>query len=109
MGMADTERERGPAEQELQRKLQARLHAQLGKLATVLVLIAVGVAIWRLDTSLKESGLGYSLWESLGSGASAMPAVLLILGLGVIFSLGTTRIMLLAEKLYHRIRGKTGH
>jgi len=98
------ERELRQAELEEERLLRAKVHRWLGVLATVLVLVAVGVAIGTLDRSLKASGLGYSLWESLGFGFSALPWVLLILGLGVVFSLGTTRTLQLLERGVHAIK-----
>lgn len=97
------------AELEEERILRAKVHRWLGVLATVLVLVAIGVAIWALDRSLKQSGLGYSLWESLGFGFSALPWVLLILGLGVVFSLGTTRTLLLLERAVNAIKHMVGN
>ena len=92
------------AELEEERRVRAQVHRWLGTLATVLVVVAIGVAVWTLDRSLKQSGLGISLWESLGMGFSALPWVLLIIGLGVVFSLGTTRTMLLLERVVQAVR-----
>ncbi len=89
-----------------ERELRARVHRHMGWLATVLVLIAIVVALWRLNTWIQELGWGYSLWEAMGIGATTVPWVLLILGLGVVFSLGTSRLMLGIEKLAELVRRK---
>lgn len=95
-------------EQELEeeRALRARMHRWLGMLAALLVVVAIAVAVWRLNATLQQSGLGISLWDSLGIGMSTLPWVVLIIVLGIVFSLGTTRIMLGLERLWRLITGK---
>lgn len=92
------------SEQELnerQRKLNARAHRQLGMTATLLVVLAVVVALARMRTMFAVSP-----WEALGLGASGMPWILAILALGVVFSLGTSRIMGAVAWVIARVRGK---
>lgn len=95
-------------EQEEERRQRAAVHRWMGISALVLTLVAVVVAIWRLNVSLAESGaeLGISLGDSMRDMFAALPWVLLVVAVGVVFSLGTTRIMQGAEKLVRLIRGK---
>jgi len=88
-------------QKERERKLNARVHRQLGMTATILVVIAAVVALARMRKMFQVSP-----WEALGLGASGMPWVLLILGLGVAFSLGTTRIMAGAAHIFDWVKGK---
>lgn len=100
------DREQELAEQEAERAMRAKVHRWLGMLATLLVVVAVGVAIWRLDASLEESGLGLGLGESLVDSLRwGLPWVAGVILVGVLFSLGTTRIMLGLEKLWGLVRG----
>lgn len=85
---------------EAERELSARMHKYFGWLSTVLVLVAVVVALSRM-----RAMFGVSPWEALGIGSTGLPWVLLILGLGVVFSMGTTRLMLFLEWVVKRIKG----
>lgn len=90
---------------ERDRQLNARAHRVLGMTATILVVLAILVALARMRTMFQVSP-----WEALGLGASGMPWVLAIIGLGVVFSLGTTRIMGAVAWVVNRVRGKkAGH
>ncbi len=90
---------------ERDRQLNARAHRVLGTTATILVVLAILVALARMRTMFQVSP-----WEALGLGASGMPWVLAIIGLGVVFSLGTTRIMGVVAWVVNRVRGKkAGH
>lgn len=84
-----------------ERELHARAHKHMGMAAAILGLVAVFVALARM-----RAIFGVSPWEALRLGASAMPWVLLILGLGVLFSLGASRMMLGLEWLVKRITGR---
>lgn len=74
----------------------------------MLTVVAIVVAVWRLNASLAQNqeAVGISLGQSLGIMAGALPWVLLVILLGVLFSLGTTRIFLGVEKLYRFVTGK---
>lgn len=94
----------GPEEDDrtqAEREVSSRVHRHMGMTATVLVLLAVVVALARMRTMF-----GISPWEALGIGSSALPWILLIIGLGVFFSLGTTRIMFGIERLVGLFRGR---
>ncbi|HEY3365188.1 MAG TPA: hypothetical protein VGK74_09065 [Symbiobacteriaceae bacterium] len=69
------------------KSLEARVHRNMGMAALVLGLVAAGVALARMRTMF-----GVSPWAALGMSSSGMFWVLLILGAGVVFSLGTSRI-----------------
>lgn len=100
--MTDKERERLELEEQ-ERKLRAKLHRYMGTLAAVLGVVAAIVALARMETMF-----GVSPWEALGIGSTGMPWVILILGLGVLFSMGTSRIAIGIEWLVKRIRGEQG-
>ncbi len=85
-----------------EKKARAIFHRVLGTLATVLVLVAVVVALWRMQTIF-----GVSAWQALGIGATAIPWIVGVLLLGVVFSMGTTRAMLLVEAVYKRVGSAT--
>lgn len=106
--MAD-DRDQRPLDAELaeeERALRARVHRWFGVAATVLVILAVVVAVWRLNVTLKQSGLGLGFGESLwGAILWGLPWVIGIIVVGVVFSMGTTRIMLLLDRFYRRILG----
>jgi hypothetical protein len=104
--LGNDDRDLQQAELEAEKELRAKMHRWLGMLAAVLVVVAIGVAIWRLNATLKQSGLGMSLGESLGIGMSSLPWILLVILLGVLFSLGTTRIMMGLDWLARRVLGK---
>jgi len=83
---------------------KARFHRVTGTLATVLVLVAVVVALWRMQTIF-----GVSAWEALGIGATTLPWIVGVLLLAVVFSMGTTRAMLVVEAIYKRLgRSRVG-
>jgi hypothetical protein len=100
---------RAALEVELQeeRELRARVHRHLGMLATILVFVAIGVALYRIPAMFGPlfGEKGISPWEALGIGATAIPWVLGIFALGVIFSLGTTRLMTGLAWIVNRVRG----
>jgi hypothetical protein len=104
--VGNDDRDLQQAELEEEKALRAKMHRWLGMLALLLVVVAIIVAIWRLNVSLKQSGLGISLGESLGIGMSSLPWILVIIGLGVIFSLGTTRVMLGLDRLVRWVSGR---
>jgi hypothetical protein len=102
----DLERQALEAELEEERKLRARVHRWFGVAATVLVVLAIVVAVWRLNVTLGQSGLGLGFGESLGGAILwGLPWVVGIILVGVLFSMGTTRIMLLLDKFYRKILG----
>ncbi len=83
------------------KKLNARVHKHMGMTAAVLGLIAAGVALWRLS-----SVMGVSPLEALGGAMPLFFIVLVILGIGVLFSLGTSRVAYAIEKLVKRMQKK---
>ncbi len=102
----DLERQALEAELEEERKLRARVHRWFGVAATVLVVLAIIVAVWRLNVTLQQSGLGLGFGASLGNAiAWGLPWVIGIILVGVLFSMGTTRIMGLLDKFYRKILG----
>lgn len=107
MGRKLTDEEKALLAEQLEeeRQLRAWMHRMFGVAATVLVLVAIGVAIWRMDAMFGQT-FGISTGEALGIGATTIPWVLLILGLGVLFSMGTTRIAMGIEWVFKRIAGK---
>lgn len=94
-------------ELEAERELRAKVHRWLGTLAAVLVVVAIGVALTRMRATTSHLvPEGYSPWEALGIGATTIPWVLLIVLLGVIFSMGTTRLMMLLHWIVDKVKGK---
>lgn len=85
------------AERERQRQLNARVHKHMGMTAAILGLGAAAVALVRLPAAF-----GISAWEGLRIGATGLPWVLLVLGLGVLFSLGASRLMMLLTRWFER-------
>lgn len=83
------------------RQLNAKVHRHMGMTAAVLGLVAAGVGLWLLS-----SRLGISPWAALKDAMPAFFVVLVILGLGVVFSLGTSRLAWGIERLVKRIRKK---
>ena len=72
----------------------------------MLVVLAIIVAVWRLNVTLQQSGLGLGFGASLGNAiAWGLPWVIGIILVGVLFSMGTTRIMGLLDKFYRKILG----
>ncbi|HWI53040.1 MAG TPA: hypothetical protein VNT01_12950 [Symbiobacteriaceae bacterium] len=96
------------AELEAERRMRAQVHRWMGMSAALLTIVAVGVAIYRLNVSLAQNGaeLGISMGESMKDMFAALPWVLLIIAVGVVFSMGTSRIMVGLERLWNLIRGK---
>lgn len=100
--MADKPKQpRWDEESEAERALRARVHRHMGMTAAILAIGAVIVALARMRTMF-----GVSPWEALGIGTTTLPWLLLILGAGVVFSLGTTRLMFGIEKLLTLLKGK---
>lgn len=98
------EREILKAQLAAEAKLKAAVHRQLGMIATLLVLVAIGVALWRMETMFGVSPL-YAL--SLGSGAFTW--VLLILGVGALFGFSFSWIGLIADwNAARRVRKQQG-
>lgn len=93
-------------ESEEERKMRAKVHRWMGMSAALLTLVAIAVAVWRLNVSLEQSGLGISLGDSMRDMLGASFWVLVVVAVGVGFSLGTTRLMLGLEKLVRLVRGK---
>jgi hypothetical protein len=83
------------------KELNARVHRHMGMTAAVLGLIATGVALWRLSAVM-----GVSPLEALGGAMPLFTICLVILGLGVVFSLGTSRVAWGIEKLVEWARKK---
>ncbi|MFZ5813887.1 MAG: hypothetical protein ACOY93_01110 [Bacillota bacterium] len=81
------------------RQLNYKVHRHMGMTAAVLGLIAAGVAFWRLS-----SVMGISPWEALSGAMPLFGLILVILLLGVIFSLGTSRLAWGIEKLIERAK-----
>lgn len=97
------ERELLKAQLAAEAKLKAAVHRQLGMIATLLVLVAVGVALWRM-----EAMFGVSAWEALGLGGGAFLWVLVILGLGAVFGFATSWIGLIGNWMAaRRLRRQT--
>lgn len=96
------------AELEAERRMRALVHRWMGMSAALLTFVAVGVAIYRLNVTLAQSGaeVGISLGESMRIMVLALPWVLLLIGLGVVLSMGTSRIMVGLEKVWNLFRGK---
>lgn len=101
MSDKQTERTHQDEELEAERELRVRVHRHMGMTAAVLALVAVVVALSRMKVMF-----GVSAWEALGIGSTTLPWLLLILGAGVAFSLGTTRLMLGIEWITKRIARK---
>lgn len=101
----EAERERELQEErefdEAVKRMNARVHRHMGMTAAVLGLVAAGVALWLLS-----SRMGISPWEALGGAMPLFVICLVILGLGVVFSLGTSRIAYGIEKLVERTKKK---
>lgn len=103
--MAEKERDRQQrqaeeqAEREAERELNARMHRIFGIAATVMVVVALVVAVGRM-----RAMFGVSAFEALGLGASGLPWVLLILGAGVAISFGP----ILVGRIIDSIRKKPG-
>jgi FtsH-binding integral membrane protein len=93
----------GP-ETEEERRVRAQVHRWMGMGAALLTLVAVGVAIYRLNATQAEVGM--PVGEAMRVMLSGLPWVLAVIALGVVFSLGTTRLMLGIEKLVKWIRRK---
>lgn len=91
-------------EQEEERRVKASVHRWMGVSATLLTVVAIIVAIYRLGATQTEVGL--PLGEMMKIMFGALPWVLAVIAVGVLFSMGTTRIMLGLEKLVNLIRGK---
>ncbi|HWI66506.1 MAG TPA: hypothetical protein VNT75_32150 [Symbiobacteriaceae bacterium] len=91
-------------ELEEERRLKASVHRWLGVLATVLVVVAIGVALYQLSGAQTVWGMTFGEMMRITLGGWTWVAALLVVGL--VFSLGTTRIMLGLEKLVNLIRGK---
>lgn len=82
---------------EAEKAFRAKVHRHMGMTAAILGLIAAGVGFWSIGRVF-----GFSPWAAL---AEAMPLFLIclaILGLGVVFSLGTSRVALGIERLVTR-------
>lgn len=79
---------------EAQRKLHAKVHRQLGTLAAVLGIVAAIVGFWFIGRLF-----GVSPWQALREAMPLFVIVLIILGLGVLFSMGTSRIAYGIERL----------
>lgn len=104
--MVDRQTERDRRREELEeleaeRELKARVHRHMGMTAAVLAIGAVIVALARMKTMF-----GISAWEALGIGSTTLPWLLLILGAGVVFSMGTTRLMTGIEWVVRKVTGK---
>jgi hypothetical protein len=95
--LTPAERELLKAQLEAEAKLKAAVHRQLGMIATLLVLVAIGVALWRM-----EAMFGVSAWYALGLGGRAFPWVLLILGLGALFGFSFSWVGLMVDWLAAR-------
>lgn len=83
------------------KRLNAKVHRHMGMTAAVLGLVAAGVALYLLS-----SRMGISPWWALADAMPAFLVVLAILGLGVVFSLGTSRLAWGIELLVKRIKQK---
>lgn len=81
------------------KRLNAKVHRHMGMTAAVLGLVAAGVALYLLS-----SRLGISPWAALADAMPGFFVILVILGLGVLFSLGTSRIAWGVERLVKRIK-----
>lgn len=104
--MADDRDSRLEAEElEAERKLRASVHRWMGTIASLLVLAAIGVAFYRITALNGENMVEVGAWQALKASGPLFAIVLVILGLGVLFSMGTTRVMLGLEKLVNRIKG----
>lgn len=86
------EREILKAQLAAEAKLKAAVHRQLGMIATLLVFVAIGVALWRMETMF-----GVSAWQALKLGGGAFPWVLLILGVGALFGFSFSWIGLIVD------------
>jgi len=97
-----------PSQEELEaeRATRAMVHRLMGMGAALLTVVAVIIAYWRLAATLGGSGLEMSFGQAVGIGLSALPWVILVILVGVLFSLGTTRVMLGLEWVWKKIRGK---
>jgi uncharacterized membrane protein YidH (DUF202 family) len=89
------------AELEWEREMRAKVHRHLGWVATLLVVVAIGVALSRM-----QAMFGVTAWEALKIGVPAFKWVLLIFGLGILFSMGTTRILMGIEWIIGKIVGR---
>ncbi|MFZ5823950.1 MAG: hypothetical protein ACOY94_06435 [Bacillota bacterium] len=83
------------------RELNNRVHRHMGMTAAVLGIIAAIVGFWLLS-----SRLGISPWTALKEAGPLFLIVLVILGLGVVFSLGTSRLAYGIELLVKRYKKK---
>lgn len=83
------------------RELNARVHRHMGMTAAILSIIAAIVGFWLLS-----SRVGISPWTALREAGPLFLIVLVILGLGVVFSLGTSRLAYGIELLIKRYKKK---
>jgi FtsH-binding integral membrane protein len=91
-------------ETEEERRVRAQVHRWMGMAATILTVVAVGVAIYRLNATQAEVGM--PVGEAMRLMLSGLPWVLAIIALGVLFSLGTTRLMMGLERVVRWVRRK---
>lgn len=83
------------------RALNTRVHKHMGMTAAILGIIAAIIGFWLLS-----SRMGISPWTALKEAGPLFLVVLVILGLGVLFSLGTSRIAYGIELLVKRYKKK---
>lgn len=97
------ERQLSELEEELraEKELNARMHRWFGTSAAVLGLVAIIVALSRM-----RAMFGISPLEALGIGSTTLPWLLLIVAIGVAFSMGTTRLLAGAEWIIKKLTGK---
>lgn len=88
-------------EDEADRKLRARVHRHMGMSAAVLGVIAAIVGLWWISKVF-----GVSPWTAVKEAIPLFLIVLVILGLGVVFSLGTSRLAYGIELLVKRYKKK---
>jgi hypothetical protein len=95
------EAEERAREEAIIRAINNKVHRHMGMSAAILGLIAMIVALIRIPAMF-----GVSVGETFGILGMWVPLLLVIVGLGVLFSLGTTRLMLSGEWLLRKLTGK---
>lgn len=89
--------ENGSRQLEAERALKAKVHRHLGMTAAVLGILAAGLGLRWISVNFNISP-----WAALGEAMPLLLIVLVILGIGILGSLGISRLALGIERLAKR-------